>query len=154
KRRPPFGRAKERSVMRLLFQFFNGGRENGENFKRRAAKAPRLALLFACTVFLPAWGGGPPGRLLTGEHGIKRGVDLLREKFGPKARIFSVEIWQDRITVLAQDPLNRRSIVAWRLQKESFRRINWESVVGPEEASPSLVNPDLEANLFDLAEVN
>jgi hypothetical protein len=115
----------------------------------------RTTLLLPFAVLLCAWGIGPPGDFLAEEHGVKRGVDLLREMLGPKARIFSVEVLHNRISVLAQDPLNNRRIEAWRLEKRSYRGIiNWESVVGPEAARPTLINPDLEANLFDLAEVN
>jgi hypothetical protein len=115
----------------------------------------RTTLLLTFAVLLCAWGIGPPGDFLLEEHGVKRGVDLLREKVGPKARIFSVDVLHNRISVLAQDPLNHRRIEAWHLEKRSYRGIiNWESVVGPEPARPTLINPDLEANLFDLAEVN
>jgi hypothetical protein len=137
--------------MRLPFQFFNGGRES---LRRCAPAVPRLVLLFICAILLPAWDIGPPKSFLADGQAIKRAIAQLREKLAPKTRIFSVEIWQDRVTLLAQDPLNHRLIQAWRLQKESFRGINWESVAGPEPESPVLGNPDPEANLFDLAEVN
>ncbi len=123
---------------------------------RHAARiTARTALLLTCAVLLSAGSIEPSGDFLAEEHGVKRGVDLLREKLGPKARILRVEVFHDRITVLAQDPSNRRRFEAWRLEKMSDQGIGSEKVVGPESpANPALLNIDLEAYLFDFADVD
>ncbi len=142
----------------LILMFFrNTGQKRREIMQilgNMARITGRTALLLTCAVMLSAWRIGPPGNFLQDQNDVKRGLDVLREKLGPKARIFSAEISAERITVLAQDPSNHRRIEAWRLEKELYQGISWESVSGPEHAVPSLINPDIEANLFDLAEVN
>jgi len=81
-------------------------------------------------------------------------VTALRSKVGEHARVFKIEIEPEGIAIEAQDPSNRTHIDRWRYGIVRILRVPFNRLAGPEAVDPTLINPDLEANLFDLADVD
>jgi hypothetical protein len=109
-------------------------------------------LAMMCLVPLAQAQSGSWQSFFSEAHAIEEGMAVIREKTGPSVRAFSVEITSDRIAHLAQDPGNPRRIQEWRLQTSLFP--GGRDVAGPFPAQPVLINPGLEANLFNLSEVD
>jgi len=82
-------------------------------------------------------------------------VSILRSKVGDHARVLKIEIDRNGIAVEAQDPNARRHIDRWRYGTVTYlNSISIKRLTGPEAVDPTLINPDLEANLFDLESVD
>jgi hypothetical protein len=75
----------------------------------------------------------------------------LRAAIGERPRVLRIEVEAAAVVVEAQDPRNRHHVDRWRyglinvLDLFSVKRVS-----GPEAVTLQLINPDLEANLFDL----
>ena len=85
---------------------------------------------------------------------IARSVASLKQKIGgSRVRALKVLIAPDTVSIQAQDPGDRRHVDEWRFVRVRFGFFEWERIRGPEPVQLSLINKDLEANLFDLNEV-
>lgn len=83
------------------------------------------------------------------------GVSILRGALGAHARVLRLEVTRDGITVEAQDPNHRTHIDRWRYGTVVYLSvIPIKRLTGPQAINPTLINPDLEANLFDLDSVD
>ncbi|MGE0023925.1 MAG: hypothetical protein AB7S70_09875 [Hyphomicrobium sp.] len=113
----------------------------------------RAALLLCCMVLVTAWRFGPPLTFFEEEGAIAAAVEQLRAA-GGFTRVLSIGITADEVAVQAQDPRNPDHINRWRVAKHNLGKFNWQSADGPEPVPLNLINPDLEANLFDIADVD
>jgi hypothetical protein len=84
-----------------------------------------------------------------------RAVSILRAAIGGHARVLKVEVEPSGVTIEAQDPRNRSHVDRWRYGVVTFLRIiPLKRLSGPQAVEPQLVNPDLEANLFDFDSID
>ena len=123
---------------------------------RWAALAAALALLCGCRL-------GPPDPPLFESGQWEHALEVLKEKIGHPIRALAVEITRDSFSIEAQDPAKPSHIDKWSFEHERAGMgrsllgdlyINWESTSGPTPVELDLINPRLEENLFDLAEVD
>jgi hypothetical protein len=78
-------------------------------------------------------------------------ISVLRGAIGEHARVLKIEGDGNGIEIEAQDPHNPRHIDHWRYGIINYLgMIPLRRLTGPEPVDPTLINPDLEANLFDL----
>jgi len=82
-------------------------------------------------------------------------IATLRSQLGPHARVLKIEIARDGVSIEAQDTSNRNHVDRWRYGTVVYlKSIPIKRLTGPEPIDPTLINPDLEANLFDLDSVD
>ena len=82
-------------------------------------------------------------------------ISALRSGLGNHPRVLQIEIDRDAVTIQAQDPHNARHIDQWRYGVTTYLGIlPLKRLGGPIPVDPTLINPDLEANLFDLDDVD
>lgn len=120
---------------------------------RFIAALPRTFLLLGCMVLLAAWRIGPPLTYFEEDGAIAKAIADIRAA-GAIERVLSIQISPREVQIEAQDPNNMRHINRWRLERVNIGKINWERLEGPDPVRLDLINPDLESNLFDLAEVD
>jgi hypothetical protein len=78
-------------------------------------------------------------------------ISVLRSAIGGHARALRIEGDGDGIEIEAQDPHNPNHIDRWRYGIVNYLgMIPLRHLTGPEPVDPTLTNPNLEANLFDL----
>jgi hypothetical protein len=77
-------------------------------------------------------------------------ISELRSAIGNDPRILKIEVDPNVVTIEAQDPRNINHVNRWRCVNRVLRFIPMRWVIGPEAVDLQLLNPDLEANLFDL----
>src|SRR5690349_146994 len=86
---------------------------------------------------------------------LSTAITALRGAIGDHPRVLRIEIDADAVAVEAQDPRNRSHVDRWR-----YGAVRLAGVVpvtrltGPQPVNLQLVNPDLDANLFDLDAVD
>jgi hypothetical protein len=120
---------------------------------RTTGLGARAALMTACLLLLTGWSWGPAVTYFEETGGIQRAIDKLHAKGGFE-RVLSIEILGDRVIIDAQDTMLRDQVNRWTITKQSISRLNWEETDGPEPAHISVTDGDLEANLFDLEDVD
>jgi hypothetical protein len=120
---------------------------------QKSASTIRIALLLGCLLLLTGWRLGEPLTFFEEDGAIARAVETLRAK-GAFSRVLSIDIRPNEVYVEAQDPDETRHINRWRVVRHNVSSLNWETTGGPEPVQLNLVNPDLEANLFDLKDVD
>jgi hypothetical protein len=82
-------------------------------------------------------------------------MSALRSAIGEHPRVLRIEVDAGRVTIEAQEPHDRGHVDRWQ-----YGVVNGPSVfsakrlTGPQAVQLQLVNPDLEANLFDLDAVD
>jgi len=81
---------------------------------------------------------------------LSQAISQLRSAIGSHPRVLKIEIDPHVVTIEAQDPNNLRHVNRWRCFDHilGFVPIPW--VTGPEPVDLQLLDPDLDANLFDL----
>lgn len=78
-------------------------------------------------------------------------ISALRGAVGEHARVLRIEGDGNGIEIQTQDPHNPHHIDRWRYGIVNYLgMIPLRRLTGPEPVDPTLINPDLEANLFDL----
>ena len=78
-------------------------------------------------------------------------ISVLRGAIGDHARVLKIEGDGNGIEIEVQDPHNPHHIDHWRYGIINYLgMIPLRRLTGPEPVDPTLINPDLEANLFDL----
>jgi hypothetical protein len=122
--------------------------------RRLTSFIPRAALLLGCAIFLTAWRFGPPLTFFEDEHGIADAVARISGSAGTLGRVLSIAVTPEEVRVQAQDATDKRHVNEWMLVRSHIRSFNWETLKGPEPVELTLINRDLEANLFDIAEVD
>ena len=81
-------------------------------------------------------------------------ISVLRGAVGPHARALRIEADVNGIEIHAQDAHNRSHINGWRYGTVTYMGVPLRRLTGPEPIDPALVNPDIEANLFDLDSID
>jgi hypothetical protein len=82
-------------------------------------------------------------------------ISALRTAIGDHPRALKIEVEADGVVVEAQDPRNRHHVDRWRYGLINVLQLfSVKHVSGPEAVTLQLINPDLEANLFDLDAVD
>ena len=81
-------------------------------------------------------------------------ISVLRGAVGPHARALRMEADVNGIEIHAQDAHNRSHINGWRYGTVTYMGVPLRRLTGPEPIDPALVNPDIEANLFDLDSID
>ncbi len=127
------------------------------------ALTPALLLVFRClrwsvpmlagAALLAAAGLANAATLFDDDKAIEQAVGAIKEKLGGgKVRALKLAITPDEVTLQAQDPKDPRHVDEWRFvrQKSFFQR---QSTSGPQPVQLDLINKDLDANLFDLDEI-
>jgi hypothetical protein len=78
-------------------------------------------------------------------------ISVLRAAVGEHGRALKIEADGDGIEIEAQDPHNPNHIDRWRYGIVNYLgMIPLRRLTGPEPVDPTLINPDIAANLFDL----
>jgi len=102
-----------------------------------------LALLAACS--------GAQASFLDDGAAFGSAVAALRSALGEHPRVLRIEVDADRVTIEAQDPRNRTHVDGWQYTIVNILRVfSLKRLTGPQAVELQLINPDLEANLFDL----
>ena len=89
--------------------------------------------------------------LLDDDNALGQTIQALRSSIGAHPRILRIEVEPNFVTIEAQDPNNHNHINRWQCADRflGFIPVHW--VTGPRPVDlGSLLNPDIEANLFDL----
>lgn len=120
---------------------------------RFVAALPRATLLVGCMLLLAGWRWGPPLTYFEENDAIAHAVEKLRAKGGFE-RILFIDIGETGVSIEAQDPNMLQRVNRWTLTKQNFNKLNWEETSGPEPVALNSINPNLEANLFDIKEMD
>jgi hypothetical protein len=94
--------------------------------------------------------GSAEAGLLDDENELGQTIQALRSTIGAHPRILRIEVDPNLVTIEAQDPNNHNHVNRWRCTDRVLGIIPMHWVTGPQPVQLQLVNPDLEANLFDL----
>lgn len=120
---------------------------------RTAARLAKPLLLLCAMTLVAAWRIGPPLTFFDDKGAIAKSVAEIAAA-GKFSRVLSIQISPEEIQIEAQDPVEKRHVNRWRLLRMNVSSFNWEARKGPEPVALSLIDPNLEANLFDLSEVD
>ncbi|HZP79749.1 MAG TPA: hypothetical protein VFB45_26685 [Pseudolabrys sp.] len=113
----------------------------------------RIALIALCLLTLHS--GSARAHFLDDPDTFNLGVSVLRGALGAHPRVLRIEAARDGISIEAQDPANRSHIDRWRYGTVTyFGVLSMKRLTGPQAVNPTLINHDLEANLFDLDSVD
>src|SRR6202167_5589852 len=89
--------------------------------------------------------------LLDDDNALDQTIQALRSSIGAHPRILRVEVTPNFVTIEAQDPNNHNHVNRWQCADRVLGFIPMHWVTGPQPVDlGSLLNPDVEANLFDL----
>jgi hypothetical protein len=114
----------------------------------------RTITVLGCLLLLTGWRLGTPLSFFEEEGAIAKAVSDLSKAGERFNRVISIDVTPTEIRIEAQDPNEKRHVNTWRIIRMNIRSLNWEAHKGPEPVQLNLINPDLEANLFDLANVD
>ena len=114
----------------------------------------RLVLALCGAVLLLGCRLGDAPSFFAEDNPVPQAVDAIKARIGGPLRALGVVIAPDEITLRIQDPRDRRHVDEWRLDHVNTGLVSWDRLSGPQPFRLDLVNPDLEANLFDLDEVD
>ena len=81
-------------------------------------------------------------------------ISALRGAVGQHARALRIAADGNGIEIEAQDPHNPNHINRFRYGIITYMGVPLRRLTGPEPVNPTLINPDIEANLFDLDSIN
>jgi len=101
--------------------------------------------------------GPNPARasFLDNDADLGTALSLLRAAIGAHVRVLRVEVDPRGVAIEAQDPRNRSHVDRWRYGVVTYLGVlPLRRLSGPEPVRLQLINPDLEANLFDLDAVD
>jgi hypothetical protein len=119
--------------------------------KKNLLKSTGIALLAA---LLGSCKFGPPDSMLT-EQSFKQAVAALQLLIGQRTRAFRIDVDDSDFTFQMQDPAALTHVDSWtRFHQTISNVVSWEGTRGPEAVEPTLINPKLEENLFNLADVD
>jgi len=128
----------------------------------RPARLARAGCLFAALALVGCRIGDADPPFFESEQ-AQHALDVLKERIGHPIRALDVEISRDSFSIEAQDPTQPTHIDRWTYSHERVSLtgglargwfVNWEDTSGPTPVELNLINPRLEENLFDLAEVD
>lgn len=84
------------------------------------------------------------------ETELGQAIPALRSVIDNHPRVLKIEVDPNVIAIEAQDPHNLKHVNRWRCVNRVLGFIPMRWVTGPEAVDLQLLDPDLEANLFDL----
>src|SRR3974390_1806958 len=120
---------------------------------RRLRRFPRILAALAALTLLAA--GPAHASFLDDGAALDSAIAALRGAIGDRPRVLKIEIDPAGIAIEAQDPHNRIHVDRWRYGTVNIlQMIPVTRLSGPQPVDPQLINPDLEANLFDLDSVD
>ncbi len=125
--------------------------EIAPSFRRSLSRLPAM---LACLVMLAGCRFGEAVGFFDEDNAIEQAIGTFRERMGAPVRVLNISIAPDQITIRAQDSSNRSNVNEWRLIRMHVAAINWDRVSGPSPHQLTLINPDIEANLFELDEID
>jgi hypothetical protein len=109
------------------------------------------ALYALIGVVLLASGGRAQASFVDDGTTFGTAIAALRSAVGDHARVLRIEGDGNGIEIQVQDPHNPHHIDGWRYGIVNYLgMIPLRRLTGPEPVEPTLINPDLDANLFDL----
>lgn len=111
-------------------------------------------LLCASFALLLAGCGVEQANFLENPAELGAAIAKLRAEIGAHPRILKIEVEANTVTIEAQEAQNPQHINEWKYAKLSFGPFAQTLVSGPTPVELHLINPDLEANLFDLDSVD
>lgn len=118
------------------------------------SKLLRPVALVLFSLLLGSCKMGAPESMLT-EQSFKEAVAALQLLIGQRTRTFRIDIDDGDFTLQMQDPAAQSHIDVWTRYRMTYRDIiSWEGISGPDPVEPTLINPKLEENLFNLAEID
>jgi hypothetical protein len=93
--------------------------------------------------------------LFAEDRAIEQAVAAIEDKAGGgHLRALQIEIEPDAVTIQLQDPQDPRHVNEWKFARIDLRLFQYDRVSGPQPVELNLINPDLEANLFNLDDVD
>ncbi len=119
-------------------------------------RLPRMRALSALVVVALLAGGGPArAGFLDDDAAFGAAISALRTAIGAHPRVLRIEIDADAVAIEAQDPRNRTHVDRWSYRAAKLlHMLPLTRLSGPQPVELHLLNPDLEANLFDLDTVD
>ena len=94
--------------------------------------------------------GSAEASFVDNETELGLAIPELRSAIGNHPRVLKIEVDPNVVTIEAQDPRNLNHVNRWRCVNRVLGFIPLRWVIGPEAVDLQLLDPDLEANLFDL----
>jgi hypothetical protein len=114
----------------------------------------RVAALVLFPAVLATCGMGEPESLLASQK-FEEAVAALQLQIGARKRVLRIDVDDNEFTLQMQDPANPAHVDVWtRYTASLMGLIHWEGTRGPRAVELSLINPKLEENLFDFADVD
>jgi hypothetical protein len=113
-----------------------------------------FAWALLCLASLAGCRFGEPANPFSDDTAIERAIATLRRDIGGPLRVLNLSIEPEQIVIRVQDRNNRTHVDEWRLDRVNMVAVSWDRVSGPLPYQLTLVNPDLEANLFELGEID
>jgi hypothetical protein len=107
------------------------------------------ALIAGAALF--ASGGSAKASFIDDNATFSLAISVLRAAIGAHPRAIRLEADANGIEIEAQDPHHPNHIDRWRYGIVNYLgMIPLRHLTGPQPVDPALINPDIEANLFDL----
>jgi len=120
---------------------------------RRFLRSQAFLILGAVTLIFA--GSSAQANFLDDSSEFATAISALRAALGDHPRILKIEVEADGVVIEAQDPRNRKHVDRWRYGTVTYLKVfSAKRLSGPQAVDIQLVNPDLEANLFDLDAVD
>ncbi len=94
--------------------------------------------------------GSAQASFVDDENELIQAIPALRSAIGNHPRVLKIEVPPNVVTIEAQDPSNLNHVNRWRCVNRVLGFIPMRWVTGPEAVDLQLLDPNLEANLFDL----
>lgn len=111
----------------------------------------RVLLTLLTASLLSTAPGRAEANYLDDDTAFNKALSELRSAIGDHARVLQITADPEGVEIEAQDPQNHNHIDHWRYGVVTyFHLLSTNQLSGPDAVEPQLVNPDLEANLFDL----
>src|SRR5215470_9393839 len=109
----------------------------------------RVLSTFVCMMFMVACQSAD-ANFVDDETELSQAISALRSAIDNHPRVLKIEVDPNVVAIEAQDPRNLQHVNRWRCVDRLLRFIPMRWVTGPEPVDLQLLDPDLEANLFDL----
>ena len=110
----------------------------------------RALLTLLAATLLSATPGRAEANYLDDITAFNKAISQLRSAIGDHARVLQITADPEGVEIEAQDPQNHNHIDRWRYGIVTYLQLlSFNQLSGPDPVEPQLINPDLEANLFD-----